>query len=181
MRSLHRVTIGRTREVRGPDAIERAFVGVIIAAAMAIAVWFGMQLVGMVQTLDAVSLAAGPKLDMTIYRAVHGRWPSADNARTTAVNGHGLFSRNVTVGENGVITVELTLRTAWPLGITRAATDAEAVHGFLSFRPVLLGSRDAPTITYLCGYAQPVVTPAAALATNNKTTLDPKYLPPFCR
>ena len=180
MQPLHQVTIGRSREVRGPDAMESGIVGVIIAGVMVVAVWFGMRLIPTVQTLDAVSLASGPAYNEIIYHAVHGRWPPADDPTIIAGNHQGSYVSNLTLGKDGVITAQLAIGAVAAFETASSATDPKTIHGALSFRPELLGSRDAPAISFLCGYARSVVDPAATSA-NNLTTLDEQVLPPFCR
>jgi len=176
----HQITIGRTREVRGPDALERGFAGMIIAVAMVIAVWFGVQLIQMTQTLDAVSVAGGPQINAIIYHAEHGRWPSPGNRDIVAADSNGNYVEHLALGEGGVITAELTLGPAQRVLTGRGARLPSSIHGFLSFRPELLGSKDAPSISFLCGYAKPVAG-AIETTTANQTTLPRKYLPPFCR
>lgn len=176
----HRIVIGRSREVRGPDALERGFAGLIIAAAMVIAVWFGIQLVQMTQTLDAVSLAGGPQINAVLYHAVRGRWPSAGNQDIIAANGQGSYVEHLTLGEGGVITAELMLGPAQGVLTGRGARLPSSMQGFLSFRPELLGSKDEPVMTFLCGYAKPVAG-AVETAAANRTTLPRRYLPPLCR
>ncbi|MGH8184033.1 MAG: hypothetical protein ACREPH_10280 [Rhodanobacteraceae bacterium] len=152
----------------------------IIAIVMIMAMWFGMRLIPMVQTLDALSLASGPEYNEVIYHAVHGRWPPADNPYMIAGDGKGLYTNNLTLNEGGVITAQLALSPVSMIGAAPFATGAGTIHGSLSFRPELLGSRDAPTVSFLCGYAKPVVGRAATSGAN-KTTLERKFLPPFCR
>lgn len=177
---LHRITIGRTREVRGPDALERGAVGLIVVVVMAVAMWFGVRLMLMAQTLDAVSVARGAQVNAVVYHAEHGRWPTPDSQGIIGADLHGSFFKHLTLGEGGVITAELTL------GSTPAVTAADDVHapsdlqGLLSFRPELLGSKDAPSISFLCGYAKPTAG-ALAAGTGGRTTVPRKYLPPFCR
>ena len=180
LQPLYRITIGRSRELRGPDSMERGVVGVIIAIIVIMAMWFGARLIPMVKTLDAVSLASGPAYNEIIYRAVHGRWPPAGNPTIIAGNNRGSYVSNLTLGKDGVLTAQLAIGAVPAFETASSATDAKAIHGALSFRPELLGSRDAPTMTFLCGYAQPVVGPAATSGTN-MTTLDKQILPPFCR
>jgi hypothetical protein len=160
--------------------MERGFVGVIIAIVMVMAAWFGMRLIPMTQTLDALSLASGPKYNEVIYHAVHGRWPPPDNPYMIGDNGKGRYVKNLTLDGGGVITAELVLHPLAGIGATASGTGADTIHGSLSFRPELLGARDAPTIVFLCGYAKPVMDPAATNGANG-TTLDKPSLPPFCR
>jgi hypothetical protein len=176
----HQITIGRTREVRGPDALEQGFAGVIVAVAMVIAGWFGIQLIHMTQTLDAVSVAGGPQINAIIYHAEHGRWPSPGYRDIVAAHSNGNYVEHLALGEGGVITAELTLGPAQGGLSGRGARLPNSIHGFLSFRPELLGSKDAPSISFLCGYAKPV---AGAIETTaaGQTTLPREYLPPFCR
>lgn len=180
VRPLHRVTIGRSREVRGPDGLERGFVGIVITVLMAMGVWFGMQLVHITQTLDAITLASGPETNEVIYYAVHGRWPSPDNPYMIAGNDKGRYTNSLTLDEGGIITAKLALRPISLIGTTPSDTGAGTLHGSLSFRPELLGARDAPTISFLCGYAKPAASAAATIGVN-RTTLDKQFLPPFCR
>jgi hypothetical protein len=152
----------------------------IIATLMVMAAWFGMRLIPMAQTVDAVSLASGPKTNEVIYHAVHGRWPSPDNPHMIGDNGNGRYARHLTLDAGGVITAELVLDPVAGSRVAASATGARIIHGSLSFRPELLGNRDAPTIVFICGYAKPVMGRAATSGVN-KTTLDRKFLPPFCR
>lgn len=180
LQPLHRVTVGRSREVRGPDGLEMGIAIVLITIVMSMAVWFGMRLIPMVQTLDALSLATGPAYNEIIYHAVHGRWPPADDATIVAGNNKSVYVKNITLDGDGVITAHVALGAVPKFGSAPPAAGTDTIHGSLSFRPELLGSRDAPTVTFLCGYAQPVVDPVAPSGTN-LTTLDKQFLPPFCR
>jgi hypothetical protein len=180
-RPLHHVTVGRTREVRGPDALERGFVGVIIVAVISIGAVFGARAVRMSDTLDAVSLASGIEAAAVVHYAVHGRWPAANDTNVIGKHVEGTYATHAALGNDGVITVDMALdaaRAGWPkTGF--AAAEAPA-YGKLSFRPELLGTRDAPTITYLCGYEKPVAGAVAEMAAN-PTTLARDDLPPLCR
>lgn len=180
LQPLYQVTIGRSREVRGPDGMEAGIVGVIMAAVMVVAVGFGARLIPMVQTLDAVSLVSTPAYNEVIYYAAHGRWPAAGDPNFTAGNSKGFHVNELKLGADGVITAQLAIGPILRIGAVPSDSGAGTIHGALSFRPELLGSRDAPTVSFLCGYAQPVVDPAAK-RDNNMTTLDKQILPPFCR
>jgi hypothetical protein len=177
----HQIIIGRTREVSGPDALEQGFAGVIVTVAMVIAGWFGIQLIHMTQTLDAVSLASLPQIDAIMYRTVHGRWLSPGNRHIVAAHSNGSYARHLALGEGGVITAEMTLGPVQGALTGHGARVPDSLHGFLSFRPELLGSEDAPAISFLCGYAKPVAGAVVETAVSNRTTLPRKYLPPFCR
>ncbi len=175
----HRVTIGRSREVRGPDALERGFASMIIAVAMVIAVGFGVRLIQMTQTLDAVSIVRGAQINAIVHHAEYGRWPSPGDRHIAAAHTHGSYVEHLALGDGGVITAELTLAPRAILG-GGAASGPDRVHGLLSFRPELLGSKDAPGISFLCGYA---TRDAGAIGSTgaNQTTLPRKFLPPYCR
>lgn len=175
----YRVTIGRTRETRGPDAFERAAAGLICAAISVAALSFAIHPIRMAQTLDAVSLATGPETDALVHLAVHGNWPAPDNRGVALRNVTGRYVSGMQAGADGAINATLSYGTL-PLPGRPRETEATATHGTLSFRPVLLGARDAASITWLCGYARP---PAGALAddTLNATTLPRQNLPPSCR
>lgn len=160
--------------------MEMGVVAVIIAVVMVMAACFGRQLFPMVRTLDALSLASGPAYNEVVYHAVHGRWPSADNPTIVTHTSRGSHVSRLTLGEDGVITAQLMVDAAHSNAATPSAAGVHTVPAALSFRPQLLGSRDAPTITFLCGYAQPVVGQAASVGTN-MTTLRKQDLPPFCR
>ena len=179
MQPLYRATVGRSRELRGSDGMEMGIVAVVIAVVMIMAAGFGERLIPMVQTLSAVSLASGPAYSEIIYHAVHGRWPPADDPTIIAGNHHGSYVSNLRLGKDGVISAQLAIGAVAAFEAS-SATDPKAIHGGLSFRPELLGSRDAPTITFLCGYAQPVADSATTSGTN-MTTLDKQPVPPFCR
>lgn len=172
---LHRVTIGRTREVRGPDALERAFVGLIIAVAAMVAVAFAIHSLRMVQSLDAISLASGAETDAIVHRAVHGAWPAADEPGVTSGGASGHYVTRVRLVANGLVTANLAAAPTYGAG-SRPRTS----RGVLAFRPELLGSADAPAITYLCGYAKPVAGGTIGNTPNPTTTAKPD-LPPFCR
>lgn len=174
---LHRVTIGRSRELRGPDALERGFAGVIITLALLLAGWGGAQAMRMSETLEAVSLASGPENDLIVYHAEHGQWPAPGQAGVIGNNINGLHVRTLSLAEDGVLTAALALGR---VRYQRDAGIANPIHADLSFRPELLGAADAPTIVFLCGDAAPVAG-AATTPGKNRTTLAPKYLPPFCR
>lgn len=176
----HRISIGRTREVRGPDALEGGFAGMIIAVAMAVALWFGIHLVPMAQTLDAVSLADGSQINAVIYYAEHGRWPSPGNRDIVAADGEGIYAKHLALSDGGVITAELTLDPAQGVLTGHGARLPSSIHGFLSFRSELFGSKDAPSISFLCGYAKPVEGAIETTAAN-RTTLPRRDLPPSCR
>ena len=160
--------------------MEMAFSAVIIAVVMSMAVWFGMRLIPMIQTLDALSLTSGSANEEIIYHAVHGRWPPPDDASIVAGNNKSAHVDNITLDGDGVITAQLAIGPGQMIGAARSATEIGVVHGSLSFRPELLGSPDAPTISFLCGYAKPVIAPVAPNGTN-RTTLDKHILPLFCR
>lgn len=177
---LHRVVIGRSRELRGPDAMEMGVVMAIIALLMLLGACFGRRLLPMVQSLDALSLASGPAYNEVVYHAVHGRWPSPNDPAIIADNSKGMHVSAIALGSDGVITAQLTVNQAQASDAAPSAADANAVRGALSFRPQLLGSRDAPTITFLCGYARPIVGQPATVGAN-LTTLRKQDLPPFCR
>lgn len=180
LQPLHRVTVGRSREVRGPDGLEMGIAVVIITVVISMAVWFGMRVIPMVRTLDPLSLASGPMYNEVIYHAVHGRWPSPDDPTIVAGNNNGAYVKDITLGRDGVITAHVAPGAGPGFGSAPSATGTATSLSALSFRPELLGSRDAPTVTFLCGYAQPVVGPVAPIGTN-MTTLDKHALPPFCR
>jgi hypothetical protein len=176
----HRIIIGRSREVRGPDALERGFAGIIIAVAMVMAIWFGLRLIAMTQAIEAVSLASGPQINAVLYRAEHGRWPSPGDRNIVAADNHGAYVRRLMLGAGGVVTAQMSLGPARGMLAVHGAGVRGSISGLLSFRPELLGSQDAPSISFLCGYAKPL---AGAFdgGADNPTSLPPKYLPPFCR
>jgi hypothetical protein len=177
---LHRTTIGRTREVRGPDALELGVAGVIVAVVVVIAAGFGGRLMLMAQTLDAVSLAWAPQVNARVYRAEHGRWPSAGDPNILGDAREGAHVEDLTLADGGVITAQLSLGQRLPARSRGGAAASGGVQGKLSFRPELLGSREEPAVSFLCGYAMPVAGTVEADAAN-RTTLPQKYLPPFCR
>lgn len=179
-RPLHRGVIGQTRGLRGPDSIEMAFAGLIMAIVVVLATGFAGNLTTMVRTLEAVMLASGVEHGAIVYRAVHGAWPPPDQA---AMITEGIATTDIEgmrLGPHGTVTAELRMEPLEGAQGTSPFSAAETVHGFLSFRPVMLGSQVAPTVVYLCGYADPVVISGVKPAVNN-TTLDPGILPPFCR
>ena len=176
----HRTVIGRTREVRGPDALEGGFAGIVIAVATAIAGWYGIQLMQMSQALDAVTVVRAAQINAIVYHAVHGRWPSPRNLHIVPADSRGKYVKQLVLGEGGSFSAELRLDTRPVILAGLGLREWRSTHGFLSFRPELLGSKDAPSVSFLCGYAKPV---AGALNTGveNRTTLPRNSLPPFCR
>ena len=174
---LHRVTIGRTRETRGPDALERGMAGAIIVAATCIGLVFGARLIQMTETVDAVSLAAGPETNAVIYRAERGHWPRAQDPAILPAGGKGRFAKHLTLSNHGVLTAHLALSS---LATLSGGSAAGSRHGDLSFRPELLGSRAAPSVSFLCGAAPPTAG-AVEISPAGPTTLPKKFLPPFCR
>ncbi|CAM5340365.1 hypothetical protein [Rhodanobacter lindaniclasticus] len=176
----YRTTIGRTREVRGPDALELAIAGMIVAVVATIAAGFGGRLMLIAQTLDAISLVRAAQVNAMVYRAEQGRWPSAGAPDILGDARAGSHVEELTLEDGGVVTVQLRLGRALPVGEHGGVAGAGGLQGRLSFRPELLGSRDAPVVSFLCGYAMPIDGTVATDAVN-RTTLPEKYLPPFCR
>jgi hypothetical protein len=175
---LHRTTIGRTRELRGPDALELGIVGIVVAGVTVMAAGFGSRLMLMTQSLDAITLARAPQVNASVYRAEHGRWPPAGDGNILGKAREGQHVQDLTLADGGVITAQLSLVRPLPGGNGRGA--AGDLQGQLSFRPELLGSREEPAVSFLCGYARPVAGTVEAGAVN-RTTLPEEYLPPFCR
>jgi hypothetical protein len=160
--------------------MEMAVAIVIITVVMIVAVCFGRRLIPMVQTIDALSLASAPAYNEIVYHAAHGRWPPPDDSTIVGGNNKGSFVNQLTLGEDGVITAQLAIGPGSVFSAATSAADAETIRGSLSFRPQLLGSRDAPTVTLLCGHARPIAGQAAPSGTD-LTTLHKQVLPPFCR
>jgi hypothetical protein len=177
---LHRTAIGRTREVRGPDALELVVARVIVAVVVVIAAGFGSRLKLMAQTLDALSLAWAQQVNLRVYFAEHGRWPSAGDSNVLGDARKGSHVEDLTLAEGGVITAQVSLGQSLPVGKRDGASATGGVQGRLSFRPELMGSAEEPAISFLCGYA---LSAAGTVETDavNRTTLPEKYLPPFCR
>lgn len=106
---LHRVIVGRTREVRGPDALEHAAVAVCILVATVAAMIYGLHQVHMVQAIEAITLVSGPKeYNLIEYRAVRGDWPPRTDTRIVGGNRQGTYVKNITLGRGGVLTADLT-------------------------------------------------------------------------
>ncbi len=184
MPSLHRVTVGRTREVRGPDALERGFVGLTIMAAAVLAIGYGIHQMRMVKVTEAIVLARQPQIDETLYRAAHGTWPKTGDpsivagAQATGAVGHYVTAAHL--ARHGVITMRLSLGQEPFRTIAHELGEDEPSSGRLSFRPQLLGVPGFQAVTMLCGYARPVggkTLPGA----NNGTTLSRQDVPPLCR
>ena len=176
---LHRTMIGRTRELRGPDALELVVAGAIVAAVVAVATGFGGRLMLMAQTLDAVTLAWAPQVNARVYRAEHGRWPPAGDPDILGGARAGSHVEDLALEDGGVITAQLVLGRSVPTG-SHGGAAAGGLRGQLSFRPELMGSAAEPAVSFLCGYATPVAGTVEAGAAN-RTTLPGDYLPPFCR
>ncbi len=183
VRQWHRMTIGRSREVRGPDGMEMAMVATIVAIVSIMAIGFGARLLLMAQTLDAVSLASPVETNEVIYRAMRGRWPPADNPYMAIGNTRGNYTRNLRVDGAGSITAQLTIGPLDELigtAHTAAAASTRTIQGSLSFRPESLGVRGAQTIVFLCGDARPIAGPDETNPIDS-ATLGKRFLPPFCR
>lgn len=160
--------------------MELGFAGLTISLASVVAVWFGVQLIQVTETLDALSVATGPQTEAIVYRAVHGRWPSPGDARIASSANSGIYARHMALQEGGVITADMQLgRTTWSGPGTDPRVQGGS-RGRLSFRPELLGSKDLPSVSYLCGYARPTAG-AVEVAAANGTTLPRNHLPPYCR
>lgn len=177
---LHRTAIGRTREVRGPDALELLVARVIVGVVVVIAAGFGSRAKLMVQPLEAITLAWAPQVDARVYFAEHGRWPSAGDSNILGDARKGSHVEDLTLAEGGVITAQVSLGQSLPPGKRDGVSVTGGVQGRLSSRPELMGSAEEPAISFLCGYALPVTGTVGPDAVN-RTTLPEKYLPPFCR
>lgn len=153
--------------------MEMFFAGLVIAVVLVIAAACGRRLVRMSQTLGAVSLVSTTRYDAIVHYAVHGAWPRPGQADLIVTTSAGAHVDRVSLGPHGVITAGLRLHA-------RGASDADVIRGELAFQPQWLGSSAAPAVVYVCGYADPVGSAPASLP-GNTTTLDPQYLPPFCR
>lgn len=151
-----------------------------MAVVAVIAASFGSRAMLMVQTLDAITQAWAPQINARVYRAEHGRWPSAGDPNILGDTRKGSHVEDLTLADGGVVTAQLTLGRTRSSGNGKGVAAAGGVQGRLSFRPELLGSRNEPAISFLCGYAMPVAGTVEAEATN-RTTLSATYLPPFCR
>ncbi len=174
---LHRITVGRTREVRGPDAMERLAAGVVASVVVGLALGFGAHQVRMFQALDAVSLATGPTYDAIIHRALHGAWPEPADDASVGDNVQGRWVRHVVPEPYGGLTMHLTFTQA-PLD--NIGNRKPVSHGIVSMRPQWIQAGDFAAVTLLCGYAKPVPGAPAPRAVN-RTTAARQDLPPFCR
>lgn len=173
-----RIAKARSRGARGPDALELGCVSLIVAVASVIAIGFGLRLMQMTQSLDAVALARGATIDAIVYHAEHGRWPPPGD-RSVAAGEHGVYAERPVMRDSGVITGRLTLAPK-VLFFGDVARGPNTLRGTLAFRPELLGSKDAPSIAYLCGHAAAdagAIGPVAA----DRTTIPRAFLPPSCR
>ena len=176
----HPFSVGHSHQLRGPDALELGFAGLTVTAVTLVALALPVRLTRTVEVLDAVSVASGAQTDAVVFRAVHGRWPGPGDAGIVPDHTDGVYTQRLTLDDDGVVTADLRLG--------RAVRDADGLglhvegglHGRLSFRPLLLGVDDAPSLTYLCGYARPP-TGAVAAPGDDRTTLPRSLLPPFCR
>lgn len=177
---MHPLSVGHSRQMRGPDALELGFAGLTITAVTLFALTFAVRLTRMVEVLDAVSVASGAQAGAVVHRAVHGRWPAPGDASAVSPDADGLYTQHLTLDGDGVVTADLRLGRAVPDADGFGMHVAGGVRGRLSFRPVLLGADDAPTLTYLCGYARPPAGAVAALGAD-RTNLPRSLLPPFCR
>jgi hypothetical protein len=177
---MHPLSVGRSCQLRGPDALELGFAGLTVTAVTLLALSFAVRLTHMVEVLDAVSVVSGAQTDAVVHRAVHGRWPAPGDVGVVSPDADGFYTQHLTLGDGGVVTADLRLGRA-VLNADGLGLHVEGgVRGRLSFRPVLFGAEDAPTLTYLCGYARPPAGAVAAPAAD-RTTLPRNLLPPFCR
>jgi hypothetical protein len=180
LQPLHRVTIGRTREVRGPDALERGFVGLVIVAAMAFAVWFGVQQMHMTEAVEAVSLGSAAVGQEVVHYSVHGTWPAPGDSTIMAGNDKGNYVKGARLGPDGRITMQMRLGPIHADDFASGLGRRAVVTGALTLRPQLLGAPGSEAVVVWCGYAGPAGR-TATLDVANKTTLPRRDLPPFCR
>jgi hypothetical protein len=180
---LHRVIIGRTREVRGPDALERAAVAVCILVAIVAALIYGLHQVHMVEATEAIAMVAGPtEYNLIEYRAVHGDWPPRTDTRVFGeIVQQGLYVKKITLEQGGALTATLTFEAlAYHPDFILNTPEKRKTSGYLSFRPAILGASGYESVMFLCGYAMPPAGAAEPQA-RNRTTLAANDVPPTCR
>ena len=174
---LYNVAAGRTREVRGPDALELAFAWGLILAILLIPAVYGLRQMRMAEMTEPVSMVSAlPRNELIIYRSLYGRWPSS---LPSAEDESGRFFKAFKLGKRGSITAQITFQAqgAWPLP---AWDDSLETNGYLSFRPVIAGAAGYGALMLLCGYAS--APPGVPEPTSvNHTTLNNGDLPPDCR
>lgn len=105
------------------------------------------------------------------FRAVHGRWPSADeyvSSSTAMRRGEavGTHTQRITHDDGGAVTFILKD------GVTQGNGTA------VSIRPAIAEVSSSPVL-WVCGNAEP--SPGFALHAKNRTDVDPALLPSACR
>jgi len=176
----YNVTIGRTREVRGPDALETVVVWAFILAVLAIPMTYGFHQARMAEMTEPVSLVnASPNYDLIIYRSLYGRWPSSLPDEILKENRIGAYTKSFKLGAHGSMTAEVVFLDQWVRTYINWS-DSNKPSGFLSFRPVIAGARGYGSVLFLCGNASPPPGAPEPLAAN-RTTLVDNDLPPECR
>lgn len=174
------VTIGRTREVRGSDALEFLAVAACVLSVLLVAMAYGFHQKRMAAITEPLSLASGgPESGLIVYRSLYGSWPSSLPNEIFRENGIGLFVQTLRLRHYGAITAKITFPDktepyfpGWKV--------VRKTSGLLSFRPVIAGAEGYGAVLFLCGYASPprgVPAPRSV----NETTLNEDDLPPDCR
>lgn len=179
---VHRVTVGRTRELRGPDAFERLAVAFIGFVVLGFALWYGLAHIRMTKSSEAISLALIPEYNLILYRAHYGEWPAPENPHIVPAHATGKYVKSVSLEPGGGLRVEMGF------GPHRSYTNSKGqlvfrppkTSGYLSFRPQLVGAPGARAVIFLCGHADPVGE-SPHLRASDTTTLPVNFLPPACR
>ena len=179
---LHRVTVGRSREVRGPDALELGAVAACVLAVIVVALSYGLRQIHMAEVTEAIALVSGPsEYNLIEYRALYGGWPPYADGDIVGGNRQGAYVKNIALGRDGVLTAELALRqNDFHPGFIVYAPEKRKTSGDLSFRPVLMGASGYETMMLLCGNAVPPVGVSEPHALNH-TTIPEGDLPLACR
>lgn len=178
----YKIVTGRTREVRGPDALELVFVAACILAACGIATVYGLHQLSMTETTEAFTLARNAMIGEVVYKAFNGDWPHAGDTNVVTPDMQGKYVRSIKLGQKGTLTAGLMVNPFIRQENFTVFNEIRkpAIRGYLSLRPVVAGAQGYGSVLFLCGFELPppgVGEPAG----KNKTTLEGNDLPPACR
>lgn len=180
---MHKVVIGRSRELRGPDALELVLVAACVLAICGIATVYGLHQFRMAKTTEVLTLTTNAKIADVEYRAFNGEWPPPDDRFVLGSFAQGKYVESLKLGRDGTLTAGIRFQVSDPerdFIVFSRFWASKPVDGYLSFRPVVAGAEGYGSVLFLCGFASPphgIAEPAGA----NMTSLGGNDLPPGCR
>lgn len=122
---------------------------------------------------EAFTLVSTSKVDLIAHRAETGHWPS-----NNGMSGNGTLASGDKLGR---YVSQLDINYGGAIDVTMGIDGvAEGIAGRrITFRFGLSDGHDGATIILACGnYPAP---PGMTLAGRDRTTIDPDYLPSFCK